>query len=44
MRYFRDFGSGIRILCSRSFWREFVHYWSRSEINKRMEAWVERQK
>jgi len=40
--YFADLRGGLRIICSRRFWRDFGAFWSGDAIAARMDDWISR--
>jgi hypothetical protein len=42
MRYLRDLREGLRVLCSRGFWRGFRDYWSVDAVSARIDDFTAR--
>lgn len=42
--YLHELVAGVRILCTRDFWRAFAEYWHPTAVAKRLEEWAEGQK
>lgn len=40
MRHLRDLREGLRVLCSRDFWRAFRNYWSGDAVSARLDEFT----